>query len=124
MMIVELMMINKILLININKNNMIFLLFVIIVGVCQMDIIPVRACVLNKGYFFHISQFLNNSNHSSVTYPGIRRCGVSCRRCGRECGGCAPLKEMMHPQWKTTASPEGDAAFPNSGICDTAPKPY
>ncbi len=47
---------------------------------------------------------------------------------------CASLKEMIHPQWKTTASPEGDAASPagdavsptrdllaspNFGICDT-----
>jgi len=68
---------------------------------------------------------------SRVTYPAIRRCdhisrwryGVFCGRCGRECGGCASLKEMMHPQWKTTASPSGDlVAFPNFGICETTQK--
>jgi hypothetical protein len=65
---------------------------------------------------------------SSVTYPAIGRCGVSCRRCGCECGGCASLNEMIHLQWETTASPEGDvaspvrdAASPNFGICDTTP---
>ncbi len=49
-------------------------------------------------------------------------------------GGCASLKEMIHLQWETTASPEGDTASPagdvasppddllaspNCGICDT-----
>jgi hypothetical protein len=75
---------------------------------------------------------------SSVTYPAIwgchyishGRCGVSYWRCGCECGGCASLKEMIHLQWETTASPEGDAvsperdllASPNFGICDTTQK--
>ncbi len=74
---------------------------------------------------------------SSVTYPALWRCGVSCRRCGCECGGCASLKEMIHLQWETTASPEGGAASPagdavsptgdllaspNFGICDTTPR--
>jgi hypothetical protein len=57
---------------------------------------------------------------SSVTYPAIWRCGC-------ECGGCASLKEMIHLQWETTASPERDVmspagdllASPNFGICDT-----
>jgi len=71
---------------------------------------------------------------SSVTYPAIRRCGVSCKRFGCECGGCTSLKEMIHLQWETTASPEADAASPagdavsptgdllaspNFGICHT-----
>jgi hypothetical protein len=63
---------------------------------------------------------------SSVTYPAIGRCGFSCRRCRCECEGCASLNEMIHLQWETTASPEGDvasaardAASPNFGICDT-----
>ncbi len=71
---------------------------------------------------------------SSVTHPAIWRCGVSCRRCGCECEGCASLKEMVHLQWETTASPGGNAASPagdavspagdllaspNFGICDT-----
>jgi hypothetical protein len=66
------------------------------------------------------------NSFSSVTYPAIWRCGVSYGR-----WGCASLKEMIHLQWETTASPErdpaGDAispegdllASPNFGICDT-----
>jgi hypothetical protein len=65
---------------------------------------------------------------SSVTYPAIWRCHHISR------GGCASLKEMIHLQWETTASPERDAASPaedavspegdllaspNFGICDT-----
>ncbi len=58
--------------------------------------------------------------HSSVTYPALWRCGVSCGRCGYECGRCAFLKEMIHLQWEPTASPTGDLlASPNFGICDT-----
>ncbi len=76
----------------------------------------------------------NNFFFSSVTYPAIwrcerisrGRCGVSCGRCGCECGGCASLKEMIHLQWETTASPAEDVvspagnllASPNFGICD------
>jgi hypothetical protein len=72
---------------------------------------------------------------SSVTYLEIWRChhisrwrcGVSYERCGCECGGCASLKEMIHLQWETTASPAGDAvspegdllASPNFEICNT-----
>jgi hypothetical protein len=72
---------------------------------------------------------------SSVTYPAIWRCHhISRGRCGCECGGCASLKEMIHLQLETTASPERDAASPagdavspegdllaspNFGICDT-----
>jgi len=47
---------------------------------------------------------------SSVIYPEIWRCGVSCRICGCECGGCASLKQMIHLHGETIASPEGDAA--------------
>ncbi len=79
---------------------------------------------------------------SSVTYSALwrcdhisrGRCDVSCGRCGCECGRCASLKDMIHLQWETTASPEGDAASPtgdavsptgdllaspNFGICGT-----
>jgi hypothetical protein len=64
------------------------------------------ACIWNK--------------NSSVTYLAIwrydhisrGRCGLYCGRCGCECGGCASLKQMIHFQWETTASP-------NFGICDT-----
>jgi len=42
-----------------------------------------------------------NRLDSSVTYPAIWRCGC-------ESGGCASLKEMIHLQWETTASPAGD----------------
>jgi hypothetical protein len=59
--------------------------------------------------------------YSIVTYPAIWRCDhISRGRCGCECGGCASLKEMIHLQWETTASPVGDLlACPNFGICDT-----
>ncbi len=75
---------------------------------------------------------INSRPNSSVTYPGIWRCGC-------ECGGCASLKEMIHLQWATTASPERDAASPagdavspegdllaspNFGICDTTPTEF
>jgi len=76
---------------------------------------------------------------SSVTYPALWRCDqISRGRCGCECRGCASLKKMIHLQWETTASPEGDAASPagdavsptgdllaspNFGICDTTPIP-
>jgi len=65
--------------------------------------------------------------NSSVTYLAIWRCeDISRGRRGCECGGCASLKEMIHLQWETTASPAGDAvspagdllASPNFGICD------
>ncbi len=34
------------------------------------------------------------------------------RRWGCKCGGCASLKEMIHLQWETIASPERDAVSP------------
>ncbi len=58
---------------------------------------------------------------SSVTYPTIQRLKhIFRRKCGCECGGCASLKQMIHLQWETTASPAGYLlACPNYGICDT-----
>jgi hypothetical protein len=83
----------------------------------------------------YVSNLEKTEHLSSVKYPAIWRCDhISRGRCGRECGGCASLKEMIHPQWTTTASPEEDAASPagdvvsltgdllaspNFGICDT-----
>ncbi len=55
-------------------------------------------------YVEYISRSLD-SFFSSVTYPGIWRCGC-------ECGRYASLKEMIHLQWETTVSPERDAASP------------
>jgi hypothetical protein len=84
---------------------------------------PLNRTRIRSGRRFSIRQT------SSVTYPAIWRCGVSYGRCGCKCGGCASLKEMIHLQWETTASPERDAASPeggllaspNFGICDTTP---
>ncbi len=59
------------------------------------------------------SDRLHSFRDSNVTYPALWRCGC-------ECGGCASLKEMIHLQWETTASPTGDLlASPNFGIYDT-----
>jgi hypothetical protein len=86
-----------------------------------------------------ISSILPKSHHSSSeTYPAIWRYHhISRGRCGCECEGCASLKEMIHLQWETSTSPEGDAmspagdavshagdllASPNFGICDTTPR--
>jgi hypothetical protein len=54
----------------------------------------------------------NSDGISSVTYPAIWRCGVFYGRCGCKCGGCASIKEIIHVQWETTASPERDATSP------------
>ncbi len=53
-------------------------------------------------------RYIFTVHYSSVTYPALWRCGVSCGRCGE----CASLKEMIHLQWETTASLKGDAASP------------
>jgi hypothetical protein len=50
---------------------------------------------------------------SSVTDPKFWRSPTSLtaatsspgKRCGCGCGGCAFLKEMIHPQWQMTTSP-------------------
>jgi hypothetical protein len=40
-----------------------------------------------------VSVYIVVMRNSSVTYPSIWRCGVSCGRCECECGGCAsPVK--------------------------------
>ncbi len=41
--------------------------------------------------------------------------------CGCGCGGCASLKEMIHPQWQMTTFPTGDAAS-LYGRCWRSPK--
>jgi hypothetical protein len=64
-------------------------------------------------YHYHLTIF-NEKIHeiSSVTDPKFWRSPTSLtaatsspgKRCGCGCGGCASLKEMIHPQWQITTS--------------------